>query len=155
MPKVEYWLDEYARDHQNPVNKALHTVCVPLIVVSLIALLWSMPVPAAFAAVSPWLNWGTAMLALAISYYLTLSMPLSLGMLPVMLVVILIVNWMDTLAPPLWMLAGIVFIAAWVGQFAGHMVEGKRPAFFRDIQFLMIGPLWLLASLYRRVGITY
>ena len=155
MPKVEYWLSEYAKDHQNPVNKALHTVCVPLIVVSLIALLWSLPVPAGFAAISPWLNWGTLMLLASIAYYLVLSVRLSLGMIPAMFMVVLAVSWLDSLPPPLWMTAAIVFVAAWVGQFAGHMVEGKRPAFFRDLQFLMIGPLWLLAHVYRKFGITY
>ena len=38
-------------------------------------------------------------------------------------------------------------------QFIGHAVEGKRPSFFKDLQFLLIGPIWLLSNLYRRVGI--
>ncbi len=52
-------------------------------------------------------------------------------------------------------MAAVLFVAAWIGQFIGHMIEGKRPSFFKDIQFLMIGPLWLLADVYRRLGIRY
>jgi len=44
---------------------------------------------------------------------------------------------------------------AWIGQFVGHAVEGKRPSFFKDLQFLLIGPLWLLAAAYRRFSLPY
>jgi uncharacterized membrane protein YGL010W len=50
---------------------------------------------------------------------------------------------------PLWSICVFLFVVAWIGQFIGHAVEGKRPSFFRHVQFLMIGPLWLLADLYR------
>ncbi len=88
-------------------------------------------------------------------YYFVMSIPLALGMLPFVLLVVVIVNWMDGLPGPLWLWSAIVFVVAWIGQFYGHAVEGRRPAFFRDLQFLMIGPLWLLAALYRRLGISY
>jgi uncharacterized membrane protein YGL010W len=58
-------------------------------------------------------------------------------------------------AEPLWLIGAVLFVIAWIGQFIGHHVEGKRPSFFKDVQFLMIGPLWLLADLYRRLGIRY
>ncbi len=53
---------------------------------------------------------------------------------------------------PLWSLCAALFVLAWIGQFIGHAVEGKRPSFFKDLQFLLVGPLWLLADLYRRLG---
>ncbi|HDZ8845068.1 Mpo1-like protein [Aeromonas veronii] len=43
----------------------------------------------------------------------------------------------------------------WIAQFVGHKIEGKRPSFLADLQFLLIGPAWVLASLYRRLGIPY
>ena len=49
----------------------------------------------------------------------------------------------------------ILFVAAWIGQFIGHRIEGKKPSFFKDILFLLVGPLWILAFLYRRLGIRY
>jgi len=52
-----------------------------------------------------------------------------------------------------WIVAAVLFVAAWVGQFWGHKVEGKKPSFFKDVQFLLIGPAWLLSFIYKRVGI--
>lgn len=150
-----HWLAEYARDHQHPLNQAIHKVCVPLIVLSLVGLLWSIPVPAEFPAISPALNWGTTFLLVAMVYYLILSVPLALGMAPCVLLVVLGVSWLETLPWPLWLSSAVIFVLAWLGQFYGHLVEGRRPAFFRDLQFLMIGPLWVLAALYRRLGIPY
>ena len=49
----------------------------------------------------------------------------------------------------------MIFVVAWIGQFIGHKIEGKKPSFFEDLQFLLIGPMWLLADLYRRAGISY
>ena len=66
-----------------------------------------------------------------------------------------IVSWLDTLAWPLWLTCLVIFVVAWIGQFIGHAIEGKRPSFFKDLQFLLIGPLWLLGHLYRRLGISY
>ncbi len=56
------------------------------------------------------------------------------------------------LTVPLWSVCAALFVLAWIGQFVGHAIEGKRPSFFKDVQFLLIGPLWLLADLYRRLG---
>ena len=49
----------------------------------------------------------------------------------------------------------IVFIFAWILQFLGHKIEGKKPSFFKDIQFLLIGPAWLLAFIYNSFKIKY
>jgi len=48
-----------------------------------------------------------------------------------------------------------VFVAAWVGQFVGHRIEGRKPSFVEDVRFLLVGPAWLLGDFYRRVGIRY
>jgi len=155
MRTADQWFDEYSESHQNPTNKLLHWICVPAIVISLIGLLWSVPVPRAFADISPALNWGTAFLLAAVVYYFIMSINLAIGMLPVVLAVVAIVAWLDRLSMPLWLVSAIIFAAAWVGQFVGHMIEGKKPSFFQDLQFLMIGPAWLLAHVYRRLGIPY
>ncbi len=54
----------------------------------------------------------------------------------------------------LWISAGI-WVAAWIVQFIGHQIEGKKPSFFRDVLFLLVGPVWILAALYRRFGLRY
>jgi uncharacterized membrane protein YGL010W len=55
----------------------------------------------------------------------------------------------------LWLTSVTIFAVAWIGQFIGHAIEGKRPSFLEDLQFLLIGPLWLLAAAYRKIGVSY
>jgi uncharacterized membrane protein YGL010W len=155
MRTVEQWLGEYGESHTNPRNEWLHIVCVPLIVMTVIGFLWSIPAPAAFSGISPWLNWATIAIVIAIAYYFTLSISLGVGAAIGLAILAYIVRWLDTLAWPLWLTCLVVFVLAWIGQFIGHAIEGKRPSFFKDVQFLLIGPLWLLGHLYRRLGIAY
>ena len=146
-------LAEYGESHQNPTNKLVHWVCVPLIMFSLLGLLWSLPVPAAIQRLSRWLNWGTLVMALALLYYVRLSGRLALGMVLVWAAMAGALRLVaGTAALPLWAVCLIVFGLAWVGQFWGHKVEGKKPSFLKDLQFLLIGPLWLLHFVYRRLG---
>ncbi len=155
MRTVGEWLREYGASHENPTNKRLHWVCVPLIVLTLFGLLWSIPTPEAFSSFSPWVNWATVVAAAALCYYLILSPALAVGILITFIVLLLATRQLATLPWPLWATSLTVFAVAWIGQFAGHAVEGKRPSFFKDVQFLLIGPLWLLAAAYRRLGIDY
>src|SRR5256885_13207450 len=90
MRSVTDWLGEYGVSHQNPVNKLLHWICVPPIVLAVMGLLWSAPVPAVFADVSPWLNWATLAAAAALIYYLLLSPALAVGVLIAFTVLLLI-----------------------------------------------------------------
>jgi uncharacterized membrane protein YGL010W len=148
------WLAEYSASHRNPVNKTLHLICVPLIVWSLIGLLWSLPAPG--RADFDYANWASYAVAAAVLYYAVLSMPLALGVLPILAAMLFSVDALSQLAQvPLWAVSAAVFTLGWVGQFIGHAIEGARPSFFKDLQFLLIGPLWLLAALYQRAGIRY
>ena len=98
---------------------------------------------------------ASAVLA-ALVYYAFLSLPLALGALPVLLAMLWSIDQLQRFAPvPLWSICAALFVLAWIGQFIGHAVEGKRPSFFKDLQFLLIGPLWLLADVYRRLGIRF
>jgi uncharacterized membrane protein YGL010W len=156
MRTVANWLEEYGQSHGHPTNKLLHWICVPPIVLAVMGLLWSIPVPGSFAAIaSPWLNWATLIAALAVVYYASLSLRLAVGITVAFVVLFAIVNALRELPWPLWATSLAIFVAAWIGQFIGHAIEGKRPSFFKDIQFLLIGPLWLVAAFYRRLGIQY
>lgn len=155
MRTVQQWFDEYGESHSNPRNELLHIICVPPIVMTVIGFIWSIPVPDAFAAISPWLNWATIAVGLAIVYYFALSPALGAGAAIGLLLLLAIVRWLDTLAWPLWLTCLVIFVVGWIGQFIGHGIEGKRPSFMKDIQFLLIGPLWLLGHLYRRFGVAY
>lgn len=155
MRPVQSWLDEYGESHRTAINKSIHWICVPLILLSLIGLLWSIPAAAVLAARFPLCNWGVLVLILALIYYYALAWRLALGMTLVSVAIIFIVYAASQLPVPLWLLSAIIFVVAWIGQFIGHKVEGKKPSFFKDLQFLLIGPLWLLACMYRRFNWAY
>jgi uncharacterized membrane protein YGL010W len=153
--RIDVLLAEYGESHQNPTNKAIHWFAVPVIAWSVIAILWVLPTPALFGA-ALYLNWATIVCALAVIYYLTLSIPLAIGMAAFSLIAIAIVRLVeDTISIKLEWIAGTLFVFAWVFQFAGHEVEGKKPSFLKDLQFLLIGPAWLMHFLFRRLHIPY
>lgn len=153
MTTVQGLLAEYAADHQHPVNQRLHTVCVPVIVVSLVGLLRSAPVPWEAAGVPAYVNWATLAFVPAAAWWLLVSPALGAGMVAALAVAFGLVAALAGLPVPLWASAAALFVVAWIGQFVGHGYEGKRPSFFRDLRFLLVGPLWVLAKLYRRLGI--
>ena len=155
MQSADQWFVEYAECHQNSTNKSLHWVCVPAIMLSLMGLVQSIPVPAYMMSISPYLNWLSLLIVFALIYYFALSFSLGVGMSVVALVFWQIVGWMSSFPIPLWQTSIMIFVVAWIGQFIGHIIEGKKPSFFKDIQFLMIGPIWLLSIVYKRVGIGY
>jgi uncharacterized membrane protein YGL010W len=155
MRTVEQWFGEYGESHRHPRNELLHIICVPPIVLSVIGFLWAVPMPEPVQRISPWLNLATLLVAAAIVYYFTLSVSLGIGSAIGLVLMAGIVSWLDTLPWPLWLTCLAIFVTGWVGQFIGHAIEGKRPSFFKDVQFLLIGPLWLLGHLYRRLGIAY
>jgi uncharacterized membrane protein YGL010W len=152
--EVDRWLGHYSEDHRNSTNILIHWICVPLILWTGIALLWLVPVPAMLGRPGLWA--GVAMF-FALSFYLRLSRPLGFGMLVAFVALGLITEGFYRLlgAQTLMWLAIIVFVLAWIAQFIGHKIEGKRPSFLTDIAYLLIGPVWLVAKIMRRMGIAY
>lgn len=155
MKTIEQWLDEYNDSHQNSFNKLTHWICVPAIMLSLLGLLWSVKTPDVFMSLPFVFNWAVLFAVMSILYYLLISPRLALGMLVVAAVMLCLLQWLDGFTTPLWLISTTIFVVAWIGQFIGHHVEGKRPSFFKDVQFLLIGPLWLLSSVYRGLNISY
>lgn len=141
MRKVDELFERYGESHRNPANKAIHWVCVPAIMWSVLAGLW---------AASPTAAW--AGIALAIAFYAWLSPAIAVGMLAVLAAMVSLVF---ALGDNVWAVAGAVFVVAWIGQFIGHAIEGKKPSFFEDVKFLLVGPAWLLGFVYRKVGVAY
>lgn len=149
------WFEEYGKSHQNAINKAIHWVAVPSIYLSIIGLLWSIPTPAAVSGL-PFVNWAVLAVALVSVFYLRLSVPLALGMLLFSLACLLLVNNYSQAGHwPVWQMSLMIFIVMWIFQFIGHRIEGKKPSFFQDIQFLLIGPAWLLHFVYKKLGVSY
>jgi uncharacterized membrane protein YGL010W len=159
MRKIDQLLSEYGESHQNPTNKTIHWICVPLIFLSVVGLIASIPSGAVQSMLghnNPYANWAAVVLILVLVYYVSLSIPLSFGMMLFGALCLVVVNFIARLEiAPLWVVSLVIFFVAWVGQFYGHKVEGKKPSFFKDVQFLLIGPAWLMHFIYKRIGIPY
>ncbi|MEZ2744567.1 DUF962 domain-containing protein [Halopseudomonas bauzanensis] len=140
MKTINEWFEEYGESHRNPVNKLVHWICVPLITFSVLGILW---------ALHPLVAVG--LVGLALVFYLLLSWQLA----AVMLVQSLLMLWILSMMPQVFWPSVVIFVLAWVGQFIGHQVEGKKPSFFKDVQFLLIGPAWLMGFVFRRLGWRY
>ena len=151
MRDMQSWLDSYSGDHQNPTNQRLHWLCVPPIVWSVIALLWTIPVPASFARPGAW---AVLVMVLAFYWYWKHSRRLAAALLITFALLGLLTNllFVELGAASLRWLAIGVFVVAWIGQFIGHKFEGRRPSFLTDLSYLLIGPAWLMAKLLRKMG---
>ena len=138
---VDRLFERYGEFHRHPANKGIHWICVPLIVWSVLGAVWSLSPIAAYVAIGA-----------SLAFYFWLSVPLAVGMLVVLLAMLYPINLLGSQA----LVVSIgVFIAAWIGQFIGHAIEGRKPAFFEDVKSLFVGPAWLLGFVYRRLGIAY
>ena len=155
MTPADEWLIEYGRHHNDEANCLIHWICIPFLVFSLVGLLWSIPVPETFSRATPVLNWGTIFLMASIVYYFIMSISLAVGSLPFIITVVFGVNWLEQLDQPLWLISSAIFLVAWAGQRVGHQIEGNGPSMISDMQYLMIGPVWMLVALCRRLGIRY
>lgn len=156
--KIDLLLDEYGESHQNNLNKTIHWICVPAIFWSIVALIYSIPPTflTVYFGTSLWVNWATVILIFVLFYYTSFSVYLSIGMAVFGASCIYIAQQADLgQSVPLPYIALSVFTVAWIGQFYGHYVEGKKPSFFKDLQFLLIGPAWLLHFIYKKLGIPY
>lgn len=139
---IDALLATYSDSHRNPTNEIIHCICVPVIVFTLLGLIWT---------IHPLAAVGVSLAALA--YYLSLSTAFALGMLLMSAAMLGLLF----LLPPATILplSLTVFVLAWIGQFIGHRIEGKKPSFFDDLRFLLIGPLFVLGFLYRRLHLRY
>jgi len=158
MRKIDQLLSEYGESHQNVTNKTIHWICVPLIFFSITGLVASIPsglVQTWLGVGNPYANWATVALLIAIAYYVSLSITLTIGMAAFGLLCLFIDKMIVQFGLSLWMVSLIIFVVAWIGQFYGHKIEGKKPSFLKDLQFLLIGPAWLMHFVYKRLGIPY
>lgn len=154
MRSIHDWFASYSDDHRNETNRAIHWVCVPVILWCAIAALWTIPVPLSIGRAGLWAL--PAMFAAFVFYY-RLSRALGLAMAIVFIVCALIAEAAYRALGPLHLLqfAIVLFVIAWIGQFVGHKIEGRKPSFLTDLAYLLIGPAWLTGKVMRRFGFTY
>ncbi len=151
--RIDWFLEKYGESHQNATNKLIHWVCVPAIMFSLLGLMYSIP----FIGEKTLLfNWAAVFLAFALVYYLFLSAFMFVGFVIVGGAMVAGNHLLaQTVGDNLAFVALGIFVLAWIAQFIGHKIEGKKPSFLEDIQFLLIGPAWLLHFIYKKIGLSY
>ncbi len=153
---ADQWFAEYGESHQDGTNEIIHWICVPLITFCVLGLLWSIPVPAALAGALPWFKWVYLFMLGALLFYFRLSQPLAFGLFGFLSMCYLLIEGLALLAwYPVWQCCLVLFVLAWIGQFIGHLIEGKKPSFFKDLVFLLIGPAWLMHFIYKKLKIAY
>ena len=155
MRNLNEWFSEYAVSHQNETNQAIHYICVPAIFFSIIGFLMSIPAEFLKDLIpgnTPFLeNWAAFILIPVLVFYFRLSTEMGLKM-TLFTGICLIGNYFISLISPLWLISLIIFAIAWMGQFYGHKIEGKKPSFLKDIQFLLIGPAWVIHKIFSNKG---
>lgn len=153
MKTLDQWFEEYAVSHQNPKNKAIHYICVPAIFFSIVGLLMSIPntfLNNLLHINQPIIeNWAVVVLIFVLLFYLRLSVAMAIKI-AIFSSLCLILNFYIGQFVPLWAFSIGVFVIAWIGQFYGHNIEGKKPSFLKDLQFLMIGPAWVVQNLFSK-----
>lgn len=150
---AQEWFDAYGVSHQNKTNKLIHWGMVPVIFFTIVALLWDAP-RANWMGESMLINWATIIMLPVLFFYYTLSFRIMLGMLFFTCVCLWVSHQLSIYLPiELWIFSLIVFAIAWIFQFIGHKIEGAKPSFFEDIQFLLIGPAWLLGFIFKKLNI--
>ncbi len=146
---IHQWISDYGVSHQNPINKKIHWICVPLIMFTLLGLLSLVKIYN--------VNLAYLIIAFALFFYLRLSTPISIGMFIISVAQLGFIFYIEMLFLDIHLIYIylLTFIIAWVGQFIGHKIEGQKPSFFEDLQFLLIGPAWLISFIYKKIGIKY
>ena len=153
---ADQWFAEYGESHQDHTNELIHWICVPVIFACVLGFIWTIPVPEAWQEQVPWFNWALVAMAVVMGFYVRLSPALSAGMFFFMSLCYTALVTLEFAAPwPVWKISAVAFVLAWIGQFIGHKIEGRKPSFFKDVVFLLVGPAWLMSFVYRKIGQKY
>ncbi|CAM2879329.1 DUF962 domain-containing protein [Vibrio mytili] len=140
MRSLSDWLKAYGESHQHPVNRKIHTIAVPGIYLSVVGLIWSIPqLPIAGYQI----NWVWLAVIPAWVFYYRLSLSVFMMMLGYTLACIGLIWSLEVLQLPVLYISLILFSLLWMLQFIGHKIEGTKPSFYEDLQFLLIGPIWV------------
>jgi len=153
---ADQWFADYGESHRHHTNELIHWICVPLIFFSVLGFVWTIPAPEFLQENVPGFNWALVAIVAATLFYLRLSPRLSAGLLFFMSLCYTALVALELFEVyPLWKICAVLFVLAWIGQFIGHQIEGKKPAFLQDLVFLLIGPAWLMSMVYKKLGQKY
>lgn len=149
MRTLNQWFDEYAVSHQNPTNKSIHYICVPAIFFSVVGLLMCVRIPIFNLNLPILENLAFPILIFVMIFYFRISVSMAIKM-TIFSLVCLVLNFYISQYVNLLFISISIFAIAWIGQFYGHKIEGKKPSFVDDLQFLMIGPAWVIENLFSK-----
>lgn len=157
MRKIDVLFSEYAQSHQNSTNKFIHWICVPLIFWSIMGFISIIPTPHFCLNFYGCISIISIIAIVVVSiFYFRLSWKIALIMIFIMLLfehLIYAINIHFERKSLIVFLS--VFVITWILQFVGHKIEGKKPSFLKDLQFLLIGPIWLLSFILKKIGVKY
>ncbi|SIT05466.1 Uncharacterized membrane protein YGL010W [Chryseobacterium ureilyticum] len=157
MRKVDLLFAEYSKSHRNATNKFIHWICVPLIFCSILGFISLIPAPHFCMPHAGCISIISIITVILISlFYVRLSLLIGIVMFFIMLIAehfIYLTN--ISLGKQSWIVYLGIFVITWIFQFIGHKIEGKKPSFLKDLQFLLIGPIWLLGFILKKTGIRY
>ncbi|MEC5158745.1 Mpo1 family 2-hydroxy fatty acid dioxygenase [Chryseobacterium sp. MP_3.2] len=157
MRKIDKMFSEYAESHQNQTNKLIHWICVPLIFWSILGFISLIPAPHIFILYFGAISVVSILTIIAVSvFYFRLSWRIAIIMFFIMLLLEHFIYFVNvTFEQKSWIVFLSVFILSWIGQFYGHKIEGKKSSFLKDLQFLLVGPIWLLSFVLKKFGLKY
>ncbi|WP_394220312.1 DUF962 domain-containing protein [Alteromonas gracilis] len=153
MRSIERLLIQYGESHQNKANIIIHAIAVPSIYLVSIGLLWSLPVPDFIKHFE--ITWAHIIAIPVLYYYFMLSGPIGAAMTLLTIFCFGVINVLDYLNISVWLFSLVLFVVMWVLQFIGHHIEGKKPSFFDDLRFLLVGPAWWWVHWLKRMNISY
>ena len=139
--RIDLLLAHYAESHRDPRNAAIHCVAIPVIMLSLLGLLF---------AIHPWVAYAFVVASMA--YYARLSTVWRVTMAALSVLGLAVVHAMGEYVLAISL---VLFVAAWIAQFVGHKLEGKKPSFLEDLQYLWVGPIFVVSKLYLKLGIRW
>lgn len=153
MAETDSWLAHYEESHRNITHAPVYWISALALVFGTVGLLWAVPVPDEFVDISPILNWGTTFLLVAVVYYFIISLPLAIGMLPFIVVIVIFQVWLQWSSFSAVHASAGLLTAGLIGLYLGHYRGAGFRGVLRDVQLMMIAPVWLLSRVYRRLGI--
>jgi uncharacterized membrane protein YGL010W len=153
MRQIEFLLNEYGESHKNKTNILIHVIAVPAIYFVTLALIWSIPTPDFLDYFD--ITWAHVLVIPTLYYYFSLSGPIGAAMTLLSIVSLFGIRLLASLNISVWQFSIILFVVMWILQFIGHDIEGKKPSFLKDLQFLLIGPAWWWVHWLKRLNINY
>tara|TARA_R110000868_G_scaffold14805_15_gene68591 strand:- start:2198 stop:2659 length:462 start_codon:yes stop_codon:yes gene_type:complete len=153
MRQIEFLLNEYGESHKNKTNIIIHAIAVPAIYFVTLGLLWSLPTPNFLDYFD--ITWAHVLVIPTLYYYFKLSGPIGAAMTLLSIVSFFGIKLLEGLSVPVWQVCVGIFVVMWILQFVGHHVEGKKPSFLKDVQFLLVGPAWWWGHWLKRLNINY